>query len=149
MCIRDRIIEACDEVKIDIEDDGHVVIYHMNREAITKAANMIRDIVRVAKVGDIYEGKVVRIEKFGAFVNLFPGTDGLLHISKICHERVEKVEDKLNIGDTIKVKVMEIDDRGRVNVSAKALLLSLIHIYTGYYGTRSIFWLPKRSSCRT
>ena len=117
-----KIIEACDEVKIDIEDDGHVVIYHMNREAITKAANMIRDIVRVAKVGDIYEGKVVRIEKFGAFVNLFPGTDGLLHISKICHERVEKVEDKLNIGDTIKVKVMEIDDRGRVNVSAKALL---------------------------
>lgn len=117
-----KIIEASDDVKIDIEDDGHVVIYHMDRAAINHAADMIRDIVREAKVGDIYEGKVVRIEKFGAFVNLFPGTDGLLHISKINHERVNKVEDVLNIGDTIRVKVTEIDDRGRVNVSAKALL---------------------------
>nr|WP_272582138.1 polyribonucleotide nucleotidyltransferase [[Clostridium] innocuum] len=117
-----KIIEASNDVKIDIEDDGHVVIYHMDRAAINHAADMIRDIVREAKVGDIYEGKVVRIEKFGAFVNLFPGTDGLLHISKINHERVNKVEDVLNIGDTIRVKVTEIDDRGRVNVSAKALL---------------------------
>lgn len=117
-----KIIEASDDVKIDIEDDGHVVIYHMDRAAINHAAVMIRDIVREAKVGDIYEGKVVRIEKFGAFVNLFPGTDGLLHISKINHERVNKVEDVLNIGDTVRVKVTEIDDRGRVNVSAKALL---------------------------
>ena len=116
-----KIIEASDDVKIDIEDDGHVVIYHMDRAAINHAADMIRDIVREAKVGDIYEGKVVRIEKFGAFVNLFPGTDGLLHISKINHERVNKVEDVLNIGDTVRVKVTEIDDRGRVNVSAKAL----------------------------
>lgn len=117
-----KIIEASDDVKIDIEDDGHVVIYHMDRAAINHAADMIRDIVREAKVGDIFEGKVVRIEKFGAFVNLFPGTDGLLHISKINHERVNKVEDVLNIGDTVRVKVTEIDDRGRVNVSAKALL---------------------------
>ena len=117
-----KIIEASDDVKIDIEDDGHVVIYHMDRAAMNHAADMIRDIVREAKVGDIYEGKVVRIEKFGAFVNLFPGTDGLLHISKINHERVNKVEDVLNIGDTVRVKVTEIDDRGRVNVSAKALL---------------------------
>lgn len=117
-----KIIEASDDVKIDIEDDGHVVIYHMDRAAINHAADMIRDIVREAKVGDIYEGKVVRIEKFGAFVNLFPGTDGLLHISKINDERVNKVEDVLNIGDTVRVKVTEIDDRGRVNVSAKALL---------------------------
>lgn len=117
-----KIIEASDDVKIDIEDDGHVVIYHMDRAAINHAADMIRDIVREAKVGDIYEGKVVRVEKFGAFVNLFPGTDGLLHISKINHERVNKVEDVLNIGDTVRVKVTEIDDRGRVNVSAKALL---------------------------
>ena len=117
-----KIIEASDDVKIDIEDDGHVVIYHMDRAAINHAADMIRDIVREAKVGDIYEGKVVRIEKFGALVNLFPGTDGLLHISKINHERVNKVEDVLNIGDTVRVKVTEIDDRGRVNVSAKALL---------------------------
>ncbi len=117
-----KIIEASNGVKIDIEDDGHVVIYHMERESITNAANMIRDIVRVAQVGEVYDAKVVRIEKFGAFVNLFAGTDALLHVSKICHEHIEKVEDKLKIGDTIKVKVMEIDDKGRVNVSAKALL---------------------------
>ena len=117
-----QIIADSNDVKIDIDDDGKVVIYHMDRASINKAADMIRDIVRVAKVGDIYDAKVVRIEKFGAFVNLFPGTDGLLHVSKIRHERVEKVEDVLKIGDTIKVKVMEIDDRGRVNVSAKALL---------------------------
>ena len=117
-----KIIEESDDVKIDIEDDGHVVIYHMDRKAIDHAANMIRDIVREAKVGDIYEAKVVRIEKFGAFVNLFPGTDGLLHISKINHEHLNKVEDALHIGDTVRVKVMEIDDRGRINVSAKALI---------------------------
>ncbi len=117
-----KIIEESDDVKIDIEDDGHVVIYHMDRKAIDHAANMIRDIVREAKVGDIYEAKVVRIEKFGAFVNLFPGTDGLLHISKINHEHLNKVEDALHIGDAVRVKVMEIDDRGRINVSAKALI---------------------------
>ncbi len=117
-----QIIEACDDVKIDIDDDGQVVIYHMDRASISKAADMIRDIVRVAKVGDIYDAKVVRMEKFGAFVNLFSGTDGLLHISKIRHERVEKVEDVLKMGQHIRVKVTEIDDKGRVNVSAKALL---------------------------
>ncbi len=117
-----KIIEESDDVKIDIEDDGHVVIYHMDHKAINHAAEMIRDIVREAKVGDIYEAKVVRIEKFGAFVNLFPGTDGLLHISKINHEHLEKVEDALHIGDTVRVKVMEIDNRGRINVSAKALI---------------------------
>lgn len=117
-----QIIAESNDVKIDIDDDGKVVIYHMDRASINKAADMIRDIVRVAKVGDVYDAKVVRIEKFGAFVNLFPGTDGLLHISKIAHDRVEKVEDVLKIGDTVKVKVMEIDERGRVNVSAKALL---------------------------
>lgn len=117
-----KIIEACDDVQIDIEDDGQVIVYHMNRESINKAAAMIQDIVKVAKVGDVYDAKVVRIEKYGAFVNLFAQTDGLLHISKIAHERVEKVEDVLKLGDTIKVKVTEIDDHGKINVSAKALL---------------------------
>ena len=117
-----QIIEACDNVKIDIDDNGQVVIYHTDREAINKAAAMIEDIVREAKVGDIYDATVVRIEKFGAFVTLFPGTDGLLHISKISHNRVDRVEDVLKIGDKIEVKVMEIDNKGRINVSAKALL---------------------------
>ncbi len=117
-----QIIAACDDVKIDIDDDGHVVIYHMDMEPLKKAADMIYNITREAKVGDIYDGKVVRLEKFGAFVELFPGCDGLLHVSKISHERVEKPEDVLKIGDIVKVKVMEIDDKGRVNVSRKALL---------------------------
>lgn len=117
-----EIIEKCDDVKIDIDDDGHVVIYHMDQAAIDKAKEMINNIVRVAKVGDVYTTKVVRIEKFGAFVNLFGNTDGLLHISKISHHHIDKVEDVLKIGDTIDVKVTEIDRKGRINVSAKALL---------------------------
>lgn len=117
-----KIIEECNDVSIDIEDDGQVIVYHMDRDSINKAANMIRDIVRVAKVGDIYDAKVVRVEKYGAFVNLFGSTDALLHISKLRHERVDKVEDVLKLGDIVKVKVTEIDDHGKVNVSAKALL---------------------------
>lgn len=117
-----EIIAQCDNVKIDIDDDGKVVIYHNDYDAIEKAKQMISDIVRVAKVGDVYAAKVVRLEKFGAFVNLFGNTDGLLHISKISHHRVDKVEDVLKLGDIIDVKVTEIDNKGRINVSAKALL---------------------------
>ena len=117
-----QIIAECNNVKIDIDDDGKVVIYHTDAKAINDAKEMIENIVREAKVGDIFSAKVVRLEKFGAFVNLFGNTDGLLHISKISHNRVEKVEDVLKIGDIIDVKVVEIDNKGRVNVSAKALL---------------------------
>lgn len=117
-----EIIAQCDNVKIDIDDGGKVVIYHNDYDTIEKAKQMISDIVRVAKVGDVYAAKVVRLEKFGAFVNLFGNTDGLLHISKISHHRVEKVEDVLKLGDIIDVKVTEIDNKGRINVSAKALL---------------------------
>jgi len=117
-----EIIEACDDVKIDIDDDGKVVIYHTSKEAIQKAKDMIDEITKEAKVGEIYDAKVVRMEKFGAFVELFKGQDALLHVSKIKHERVNKPEDVLKIGDIIKVKVMEIDEKGRVNVSAKELL---------------------------
>lgn len=117
-----EIIAQCDNVKIDIDDDGKVVIYHNDYDTIEKAKQMISDIVRVAKVGDVYAAKVVRLEKFGAFVNLFGNTDGLLHISKISHHRVDKVEDVLKLGDVIDVKVTEIDNKGRINVSAKSLL---------------------------
>lgn len=117
-----EIIAQCDNVKIDIDDDGKVVIYHNDYDTIEKVKQMISDIVRVAKVGDVYAAKVVRLEKFGAFVNLFGNTDGLLHISKISHHRVDKVEDVLKLGDIIDVKVTEIDNKGRINVSAKALL---------------------------
>ncbi len=117
-----KIIAECDNVKIDIEDDGSVTIYHMNRDSINKAVKRIEEIVREAHVGEIYDAEVVRIENFGAFVRLFGTTDGLLHISKIAHNRVEKVEDVLKLGDIVKVKVTEIDDKGKVSVSAKALL---------------------------
>lgn len=117
-----EIIAQCDNVKIDIDDDGKVVIYHNDYDTIEKAKQMISDIVRVAKVGDVFAAKVVRLEKFGAFVNLFGNTDGLLHISKISHHRVDKVEDVLKLGDIIDVKVTEVDNKGRINVSAKALL---------------------------
>ena len=117
-----KIIEECDQVKIDIDDDGKVVIYHTSREAINAAKAMIDEITKEAKVGEIYDAKVVRIEKFGAFVELFKGTDALLHVSKIRHERVDKPEDVLKLGDIVKVKVTEIDEKGRVNCSAKDLL---------------------------
>lgn len=120
--IINQIIADCDQVKIDIEDDGRVMIYHQNQASIDKAFRMIESIVRIAKVGEIYDGKVVRIESFGAFVELFPGTDGLLHVSKIAYDRVEKPSDVLKMGEVIKVIVTEIDEKGRVNVSHKDLL---------------------------
>lgn len=120
--IINQIIAECDDVKIDIEDDGRVVIYHQDLAAITKAKARIEAIIKTAEIGEIYDAKVVRIEKFGAFVQLFEGTDGLLHVSKIAHERVEKPEDVLSLGDIVKVKVIDIDDKGRVNVSRKDLL---------------------------
>lgn len=117
-----QIIAECDQVKIDIDDDGNCVIYHMDREMINKAKAMIENIIKEAKVGEIYDAKVVRLEKFGAFVELFANTDALLHVSKISYERVEKVEDALKIGDIIKVIVTDIDDKGRINVSHRDLL---------------------------
>ena len=117
-----EIIEKSNDVKIDIEQDGRVVIYHNDQEAINTAARMIEAIVKKAQKGEIYDAKVVRLEKYGAFVNLFEGTDGLLHVSQISHERVNQPSDVLKIGDIVKVKVTEIDEKGRVNVSAKALL---------------------------
>ena len=106
-------------VKIDIEQDGTVYILHDNTENINQAVAMIEDIVREVEVGKIYLGKVVRIEKFGAFVEIFPGQDGLVHISQLAEERVAKTEDVVSVGDQIHVKVTEIDDRGRVNLSRK------------------------------
>ena len=117
-----EIIANCDNVKIDISDDGRVVIYHQDREAINKAKDMILGITKEAKVGEIYTANVVRIEAFGAFVNLFKSCDALLHVSKISHDRVNHPKDVLKIGDTVKVIVTEIDEKGRVNVSAKDLL---------------------------
>ncbi|MGG1690067.1 polyribonucleotide nucleotidyltransferase [Heyndrickxia ginsengihumi] len=109
-------------VKIDIEQDGTIFISSTNEENNLKAKKIIEDIVREVEVGQIYLGKVKRIEKFGAFVEIFNGKDGLVHISELSDERVRKVEDVLKIGDEILVKVTEIDSHGRVNLSRKAVL---------------------------
>ena len=106
-------------VKIDIEEDGKVFIYSSDMEAAKKALTMIEEIAREIEVNQIYEGTVVRILNFGAFVDIGGGKEGLLHISKISKERVNKVEDVLQIGDRVKVKVIEIDDQDRINLSMK------------------------------
>ena len=103
-------------VKIDIEDDGRVYIATPDEAAATKARRIIEGIAKDVEVGDVYLGKVVRIMPFGAFIELTPGKDGMLHISKMADHRVEKVEDVMNIGDEIEVKVNEIDSQGRVNL---------------------------------
>lgn len=109
-------------VKIDIEQDGKVFIASTNAEMNEKAKKIIEDIVREAKVGEIYMGKVKRIEKFGAFVEIFSQKDGLLHISEIDNKRINKVEDVLNLNDEVLVKVIEVDKQGRVKLSRKQAL---------------------------
>ena len=109
-------------VKIDIDQDGKVSIASADAEMIKKAIKIIEDLTKEVKVGEVYLGKVVRIEKFGAFVNLFKGKDGLVHISQLANARVNKVEDVVKLGDEILVKVTEIDKQGRVNLSRKAML---------------------------
>ncbi len=106
---------------IDISDDGTVVIASVNREAADAAKHRIEQIVADVEPGRIYEGKVVKIMDFGAFVTILPGKDGLVHVSQISNERVEKVSDKLHEGDIVKVKVLEVDKQGRIRLSMKAV----------------------------
>ncbi|MBQ4057409.1 MAG: polyribonucleotide nucleotidyltransferase [Lachnospiraceae bacterium] len=106
-------------VKIDIDDEGTVAVCGVDQVGIDKALKIIHSIVDPIEVGNIYEGKVVRIMNFGAFVELSPNKDGLIHISKLSKERVEKVEDVVNIGDTVKVKVLEVDRMGKISLSLK------------------------------
>ncbi|SDM99370.1 polyribonucleotide nucleotidyltransferase [Paenibacillus sp. yr247] len=123
--IINKIIEETG-VKIDIEQDGRVFIASSNQEMNEKARSIIEGIVREVIVGETYLGTVKRVEKFGAFVEILPGKEGLVHISQISTERVAKVEDVVNIGDQITVKVTEIDQQGRVNLSRKATLTSQV-----------------------
>lgn len=120
----DTINSIIDEtgVKIDIDQDGNVSIASADADMIKKAIKIIEDLTKEIQVGEVYLGKVVRIEKFGCFVNLIKGKDGLVHISQLANERVNKVEDVVKLGDEILVKVTEIDKQGRVNLSRKALL---------------------------
>ncbi|MFK2825042.1 polyribonucleotide nucleotidyltransferase [Bacillus sp. B190/17] len=116
-----KIIEETG-VKIDIEQDGTIFISSINAEQNQAAKRIIADIVREVEVGQMYDGTVKRIEKFGTFVELFPGKDGLVHISELAEERVRKVEDVVSLGDKLLVKVIGIDEQGRVNLSRKAVL---------------------------
>jgi len=116
-----KIIEETG-VKIDIDDDGKVVIAAVDTESGNKAIEMINNIVKDVEVGEIYLGKVTRIVNFGAFVEILNGKEGLVHISNIAKERIAKVEDVLSVGDEILVKVIEIDNQGRINLSRKAAL---------------------------
>ena len=116
------IIAKCDNVKIDISDEGKVVVYHLDREPINRALAIITRLTKEARVGEIYDAKVVRLENYGAFVELFEGCDALVHVSKISHERVNNPRDVLKIGDVVKVVVTELDEKGRVNASIKDLL---------------------------
>jgi len=105
--------------KIDIEDDGSVFIASVDREAGYKALELINAIALDPVVGTVYTGTVTRLMTFGAFVEFAPGKEGLVHISKLDKQRVAKVEDVVNVGDVIKVKIIEIDDKGRINLSRK------------------------------
>ncbi len=118
----DKIIEACNDVKIDIDDDGKCVLYHTDQVMLDKAKQMIEDLIRVAKVGEEYDAKVTEVRDSFAFVTLFEGTDALLHVSQLKWERVEDIKNELHIGDVVHVKVIAIDDAGKVKVSARECL---------------------------
>ena len=111
-----------DAVKVDLEDDGRVIIYHTDANIIAKARKMIEDVAREVEEGAIYTGKVVKVEDFGCFVELWPGCEGLVHVSELDHKRVDKPKDIVSVGDKILVKALGYDTRGRLNLSRKQAL---------------------------
>jgi polyribonucleotide nucleotidyltransferase len=117
-----EIIEKSDGVKIDIDQDGKVVVMHNTMEPIKNAIKLIEDITREVEIGTKYLGKVTRVEKFGCFVELWPGMEGLVHISKFDHKRIEELDKVVKVGDRITVKAIQFDDRRRLDLSRKATL---------------------------
>ena len=115
-------VNAVNAVKVDLEDDGRVIIYHTDQEVIDKTANMIKEVVREVETGKIYTGKVVKVMDFGCFVELWPGCEGLCHVSDLALERVEKASDMFKEGDEIIVKALGYDKKGRLNLSRKDAL---------------------------
>ena len=109
-------------VKVELEDDGRVIIYHSDKEIIERTKAMIEEIVREVEVGKIYEAKVVKVEDFGCFVQLWPGCEGMVHVSQLANERVEKASDVVSVGDEIIVKALGLDKKGRQNFSRKEAL---------------------------
>ena len=119
-----KICAEC-EVKIDIEDDGKVFVSGIDAENVKRAVSVIRTIAEDPEVGAFYKGRVTKLMAFGAFVEIAPGKEGLVHISKLDTKRVEKVEDVVNVGDEILVKVTEIDNQGRINLSRRDALIAM------------------------
>ncbi len=109
------------KAKIDIEDDGKIIISSSDMEAVKSAEKMIRDITAAAEVGKVYEGKVVRLEEYGAFIQILPNVDGLLHISEVSHERIRNIRDVIRMGQVLEVKVIAIDENNKVRLSKRAL----------------------------
>ena len=117
-----KTVNDKDAVKVDLEDDGRVIIYHTDKEIIAKTRKMIEDVVREVEDGVVYTGKVTKVEEFGVFVELWPGCEGLVHVSQLDHKRVEKPSDVVSVGDEIMVKSLGYDNRGRLNLSRKECL---------------------------
>lgn len=117
-----KTVNDKDAVKVDLEDDGRVIIYHTDKDIIAKTRKMIEDVVREVEEGKVYTGKVVKVEDFGAFVELWPGCEGLVHVSQLDYKRVEKPSDVVAVGDEIMVKSLGYDNRGRLNLSRKECL---------------------------
>jgi len=115
--IINQIIEECG-VTVDVEDSGMVFITGTDEAGVNKAVDWIKGITREVQVGEVFQGKVVKIMDFGAFVEILPGTDGMVHISKFVKERIQSVSEVVKEGDTIPVKVMSVDELGRINLSA-------------------------------
>ena len=117
-----KTVNDKDAVKVDLEDDGRVIIYHTDKDIIAKTRKMIENVVREVEEEKIYTGKVVKVEDFGAFVELWPGCEGLVHVSQLDHKRVDKPSDVVAVGDEIMVKSLGYDNRGRLNLSRKECL---------------------------
>ena len=117
-----KTVNDKDAVKVDLEDDGRVIIYHTDKEIIEKTKQMILDVIREVETGKVYTGKVIKVEDFGCFVELWPGCEGLVHVSQLAHERVNKPSDVVSVGDEIMVKSLGYDNRGRLNLSRKDCL---------------------------
>jgi len=109
-------------VKVDLEDDGRVIVYHTDYAIIDKTISMIENIVKEVEVGKVYTGKVVKVEDFGCFVQLWEGCEGLVHVSQLDEKRVDKPSDIVSVGDEIMVKAIGFDNRGRLNLSRKEAL---------------------------